>query len=314
MIRGLGFGLVETLVALALGAVVAIAALSVYARSAADARTNGVLQQLHENARYAADLLEREIRGAAYVGPAPDAATVFGITPAGQPPPPGLAVPNCVASLALDLARPVVAADGAYALDARTPLGCPALPTGRVVAGADTLTLRRALGEPSAPERGRLQLVATRTQGVLIADGTPPSAFARAPIHDLEVATYYVAADSLGAPGVPALRRKRLIGGPAGPRFDDEELVPGVEDLQVEFGVDGPDADEVPERYVDPDDADAADVPRIVRVRLRVRADLRDPQWRGLAADASEPRVIRTDAVPRVVVTRTVHVRSLRRR
>ena len=53
-------------------------------------------------------------------------------------------------------------------------------------------------------------------------------------VHDLEASVFYVSGDATGANGRPALRRKRLVGG-SEPAFQDEELVPGIEDLQVEF-------------------------------------------------------------------------------
>ena len=50
-------------------------------------------------------------------------------------------------------------------------------------------------------------------------------------------ARYYIANNSVERPGWPALRVKALteVGGAA--QFRDEEILPGVEDLQVEFGV-----------------------------------------------------------------------------
>ncbi|TLZ40904.1 MAG: hypothetical protein E6K32_09880 [Gammaproteobacteria bacterium] len=63
-----------------------------------------------------------------------------------------------------------------------------------------------------------------------------------AQINNLIVNLYYVDQSS-SQPGVPSLRRKALTAGP-GPAFQpifpvpDEELVSGVEDLQVQYGVD----------------------------------------------------------------------------
>ena len=78
--RVAGVGLVEWLVAVALGGFVAVAALSVYANAAAGTRTSVAVQQLHENARYAAELLERELRVAGYAGLAPELRIVEGST------------------------------------------------------------------------------------------------------------------------------------------------------------------------------------------------------------------------------------------
>ena len=58
--------------------------------------------------------------------------------------------------------------------------------------------------------------------------------------HALVVNGYYVANNSTGLTGVPSLRRKRLVAGtaPAIADVQDEEIIPGVEDLQVQFGAD----------------------------------------------------------------------------
>lgn len=313
--RARGVGLVEWLVALALGAFVAVAALSVYAHAAAGTRTTLAVQQLHENARFAADLLERELRVAGYAGLAPDLALVDGATAAEAPLPAALRVAGCAPAAALDLARPVAAADGRYAVDAATPLACPPSPHGRAAAGTDTLTVRRARLEPGPAERGRLQLATTRAQGALFADGAVPAGFDAGEVHDLEAAVYYVAADSSSGRGVPSLRRKRLVGGATGPRFEDEELAVGIEDLQVELGVDGDDPDEAPERYVVPGAEGPGDVPRTVRFWLRVRADARDPSWRDSQARAYADRSVpgAGDDYRRLVVERTVFLRNLRR-
>jgi type IV pilus assembly protein PilW len=311
-----GVGLVECLVAIALGTFVAIAALNVYARTAADGRTSAALQQVHENARHAADLLERELRAAGYAGLAPDFAQVEGATPLGLPAPPTLAVGGCASSLALDLAHPVAAADAVYAADGATPLTCAPSPAGRAAAGSDTLTIRRAKLEPGTAEAGRLQLASSRSRGVLLTDGRVPAPLARGEIHDVVVGVYYVSADSTAARGVPSLRRKRLVGGSAGARFEDEELATGIEDLQVELGVDGEDVDEVPERYVAPGDVDPTDTVRTVRFWLLARADVPDSTWRDAEPRAYANRELPPagDAYRRVLVERTVYLRNQRRR
>lgn len=311
--RARGLGLVELMVALALGTFVAVAALAVYARSAADARTNFALQRVHESARHAADALERELRGAGYYGLAPDALAIAGRARAGEPGAAPLQVTGCTPSQALDLEHAVVAADGEYGLEPGLELECA--PYGRARDGADTLTVRRVRYEPGPPEPGRLQLASARTGGMLFADGRIPLVVPGVRVHDLEVGTYYVAEDSTGAPGVPSLRRKRLVGGAAGPSFQDEELAPGVEDLQVEFGLDGPDPDEVPERYATPAERLEEETPRTVRFWLLVRADDRDPTWRTTTRFAYSNRVSvpANDAFRRVLVSRTVFLRSLRR-
>lgn len=66
--------------------------------------------------------------------------------------------------------------------------------------------------------------------------------------------SYYVSPTSTLINGVPTLRRHRLIGGGvAGPRIVDEEVAPGIENLQIQLGVDI-DEDNTVDRYVNPGD------------------------------------------------------------
>lgn len=96
---------------------------------------------------------------------------------------------------------------------------------------------------------------------------------AGARVHDLEVSIFYVSADSSAQRGWPSLRRKRLVGGTR-PAFQDEELVTGVEDMQVEFALDDPtDADSSADRWVTPAAFPTQDTPRAVRLWIRARSD-----------------------------------------
>ena len=72
--------------------------------------------------------------------------------------------------------------------------------------------------------------------------------------HNLIVTSYSVAQTSALIAGVPTLRRHRLIGGgAAGPRIVDEEVAPGVENIQLQLGIDV-DEDNTVDRYVNPGD------------------------------------------------------------
>ena len=59
-------------------------------------------------------------------------------------------------------------------------------------------------------------------------------------MRDLEVRKYYIANDSVDRHHWPALRVKALTESRGAAQFRDEEVLPGVEDLQVEFGVRDP--------------------------------------------------------------------------
>ena len=110
-------------------------------------------------------------------------------------------------------------------------------------AGADTLTVRHASLEPSAPARRTAAAVfashsRARAPPVLFGDGRAPGPRrCDHEVRDLEVRTYYIANSSVDRPGWPALRVKALTESRGAAQFRDEEILPGVEDLQVEMGV-----------------------------------------------------------------------------
>lgn len=158
---------------------------------------------------------------------------------------------------------------------------------------ADTLVVRRASAEAAPPEAGRLQLETNLRSAVLAADGAGRLG-ADARWHDLEVGVYYVSADSTGRDGWPSLRRKRLVGG-ARPAFQDEELVSGISDLQIELGIDdSSDMDSAVDRWVRPGDLGSGQV-RALRVELEAMSDV---------VAASLPEEIRRRRASRIVQLR----------
>lgn len=256
MSRARGLTLVEVLIALLLLALVCSASLAFVARGRAAHRGSESQARLEETLDAAFAILVDEIRMAGYLGLAPPGSPVDGATTLGTPEPTDLQVSGgCGPSLAHDLARPLVIVAGVYAAAAEVALLCRPSPEGRVQDDADTLVVRRANTDSTSAQAGRLQLESTLRSARLVADGgTRLGADARR--HDLEVSVFYVSADSTGRRNWPSLRRKRLVGG-LRPTFQDEELVSGIEDLQVEA-------------LADPDGGR----PRRLRLRLSARSDL----------------------------------------
>jgi len=295
MMRAAGLTLVEALVAMLLVLVVTAAALAFVARGRDAHRSGESMARLQESLDDAFALLADEIRMAGYLGLAPATTMVAGTTPVGDAEPAGLvAAGSCVASLALDLALPVAVTDGAYRAAPDIPLGCRPSPRLRHVAGSDVLILRHAATDAAAPARGRMQIESTLRSARLAADGIgqlgPDARW-----HDLEVGAYYVSADSTARDGWPSLRRKRLVGG-ARPAFQDEELVAGIADLQVELGLDDPaDADDAIDRWAAPDVAPASSVLRALRLTLEARSDV---------PEAGQPDRMRRKRVTRVIALR----------
>jgi hypothetical protein len=274
MNRSAGLTLVEVMVAMLLVLVVSSGALAFMARGRDAHRAGESLARLEETLDAAFVLLVDEALISGYLGLAPPGTAVAGATPVGTMEPPGLEVAGtCGPSLAHDIARPITAVDGAWLAAPGIPIGCRASPGGRLQAGADTLIIRRASGEAVAPVTGRLQLETNLRAAALRADGAsglgPATRW-----HDLEVGVYYVSADSTGRTGFPSLRRKRLVGGTR-PAFQDEELVSGISDLQLEIGLDDvADPDLAVDRWTAPATAPEDAVARALRIELEARSDV----------------------------------------
>ena len=257
-----GLTLVELMVALAIGSFLIIGAVQIYNQSRQAFIVNESIARVQETAQFAMDTIESDLRMTSNWGRNSRGLAVEGRAIVGDPNPNGLALPvdrdgsNCSADWALNLALPVDGSDNAYALL------CAA--EGGSQANSDVVTVRRASVAPTAPEAGRLQVQTTRIQGELFDDGAVPADFlpiTNHPItgapssatHNLMVNSYYVAPTSTLIPGVPTLRRKTLTIQNGAPFIEDQEVAPGVENLQLQLGIDV-DQDNTVDRYVNPGD------------------------------------------------------------
>jgi type IV pilus assembly protein PilW len=328
-----GLSLIELMVALVIGSILIIGAVSVYTQSRKTFAVNEAVARLQENARYALSMIEPDLRLANHWGLTADPLLITGTVGNGPMPLAGAAA-ACGANFPIDLQRAV---DGANDIDEGSwPLACGA--NNGVRDESDVIVVRRAGTEPVAADGQRLQVFTTRhgaASRVFSSDTEPmpitnnPPFGPNAEIHDLIVRAYYVADDSQGRPGLPALRRKDLTAGPA---FDDEEIMPGIEDMQVQLGVD-PGADlngdgvpddqdgngfpdfytGVPTRYVNAGDPILATALVVTaRVWLLVRAE-------SLEVGFSDARTYNyadvvnyqpNDGFRRLLVSRTIQVRN----
>ena len=252
-----------------------------------------------------------------------------------QPVPPGLAVRNdCGRNWTIHLDAPVAGTNNGFGWT-----GCA--PSGQAQPDADTLTIRRTGEAPTPPgalRRGTLYVRTARFGHGIIFDGAapPPEPPQESPAQppprtrffQLLSRGYYVSRRSaLDTPGnpVPSLRVKTLAGSSLGPRIVDQEVVPGVEDLQVHFGVDtdpvGAAGRGSVNRYVNPGDAlldpnDPAFLPQArvlaVRVWLRVRSERPEQGFSDTTEYlyADQDMAAPDDAFRRIVVTRTIQLRN----
>lgn len=312
-----GVTLIELMVSLIIGLLLIAGAITVYMQSRNTYRVNETAARLQEVARYAMDLIEPDVRLAGYwgltnradfienrAGPADDEQTVAtGITN------------NCGKNWVTDVA---------WSLDGRDATATSGLGYNLACAGtsptnwSDVLIVRRVSSDERALAAGRIQLQTNRMRGVIFNDGTLPSGFSAAPAsetHDLEVHAYYISNPGAGANGQQrfVLRRQTLTSAATGPIINDTELLPGVQDLQVQFGVDR-DGDGNVDQYVNPGSVPAGSRIASARIWLLIVADDAEVGFTNATdysyANAS-PGVF-DDSRRRILVSKTIQIRNSR--
>ncbi len=251
--REWGSSLAELLVALGVSSMLLLGvfASSQQLRHAARAADN--LHQLEEQARFVLDLLRADIRRAGFWGLHSDAQAVRRGA--------GTAV-RCgradATAWAFRFAHPVAAADDAWNL--------PCQPfRNRRQPGSDVLEIRRAALATSSAQARKVQILSSRREAVVFSASSPPDLDGLTELRDLRIHAWYVAAASSRDTQTPSLRRKTLVGGRL---LRDEEILAGVEDLQIRLAVDS-DRDGVAERVVDPTTPPSADE-QVLAVRFWV--------------------------------------------
>ncbi len=312
-----GVTLVELMVALSIGSFLMIGAVQVYNQSREAFVVNESIARVQETAQFAMDTVEADLRMASNWGQQSRGSAIVGRSVTGDANPLALPAPGtCGAAWALDLALPVEGGNNNYTL--------PCLPVGGAQANSDIVTTRRTTVAASPLQAGRLQVQTTRIQGQLFADGNVPPSFnpAESATHNLLINTYYVAASSTLIPGVPTLRRKSLASVGGAPTVVDQEVAPGVENMQLQFGLDV-DQDNTVDRYVNPGDPildplAAGFIPgaRVLtaRIWLIVRSISPEPGIQDLRNYAPGDVVlgVYNDAFRRMQVSKTILLRNAR--
>ncbi|MEO8316577.1 MAG: hypothetical protein ABI645_17495 [Pseudomonadota bacterium] len=221
-----GATLIELLVGLVLAGIATTGTLGALSHVQRVWRDADRLARMHERAQYVFATLEPELQMAGYFGPGAHAELSTTM--------PASVLSACGNDTVLPL-QPAV-----RVLEDRWLLPCAAQGTG-AMPGSDTLILRRASTRITTAD-GALQL-----QGSVDETG----------LRNLSVRIFYVARAADGDPRTAALRVKSLTAISGEPAFIDTEVMPGVDDLQVELLPD-------------------AISPHSVIVRLRIRADSAD--------------------------------------
>ncbi len=315
--RARGVSLIELLVAVTIGGLLIFGATQVYVDSRATYEVNETAARLQETARYALSVIEPDVRMSNYWGLVKGAGIVIGQAAQGAAST-GVAQ-GCGNNFAHDLQRNLEASNNAYGF------GCAAFGTGAVVT-SDTLTVRRASAAISTGTTGRLRVCSTRIFANLVTDAGACTAAPAGQVNDLVVDAYYVDRDSTHRVGLPALRRHALI---AGNTFNSEEIIPGVEDMQVQLGVDPSGTGGSAQRYVNPSAIPSGAQVVSVRIWLLIRAENPEVGFRDTrtyeyadrsvdtgttadlnAASAAGRAYVPNDNFRRLLVSRTIQIRN----
>lgn len=253
-----GMTLVEMMIAMLIGSILVAGAITVFIQSRANYRTADSIARLQDNLRFALDTLEPDVRLARFWGLTNQPVLVQ--VPAGLQV--SCAGAGAVAATDLALGNQL---PGVEARDDVYDLPCPGT---QPRAGSDVLILRHASARTTIPSAGQVQ-VESNPSGATVFDGdVAPGLDAPSEVRDVVFNAYYVGQSGFD-PELPALRRLTLVDGGAAGQLQDQEVIPGVENLQVQLGLDSND-DLIVDRYVDGDNplADPAAGTRVLAVRL----------------------------------------------
>ena len=261
-----GFSLVELLVAMVVGLIIITGVFSLHTATRKTQVSSEVQMDMVADARFAIEIISYDLRHTGMWGgtnkdglieckssDAPCTSTASGDTP------PVAATGDCAVGWYYNLARPIFATDGSVG----NPYSGTCIPLSeKYLAGTDVLEVRYADSNYEDPITGFDKTLASG-QAYVRSNFVSGRAFtgATAPVlsshessptthnYALHAYAYYVSSyTDEASDGIPSLRRVSLVNGPA---MQNQMLVSGVADLQVQFGEDVND-DGVIDRYVNP--------------------------------------------------------------
>ena len=312
--RSSGFSVVELLVAMVIGLVIIAGVAAVFVSNRVTAEVSNAASDLLDDAAFSIELISKDLRmsGAwgrqthpslidARQGTGGQLANVSG---------------DCAAGFYIDLERKI------FATNDVNPFGATCLANSADYRdGTDILVVRYAnpVNVPDASiSANTVYLRSSPVRGELfLGGGTIPDVF-QGGNYSLRTHIYYVAnsTDSVGD-GVPSLRRISLENGPT---LTNEVIAPGVEDLQVQLGIDrcDPDCDDTVEYYLDADNSaldwtDPEQIDRILSVQLWLL--VRSEMTQALSTSTTYVMGSRTVTTPedgrkRVVVSNVTQLRN----
>lgn len=270
-----GFSLVELMVAMVIGLIIMGGAFSMYGTSRDTQQASEVQMDMVADARFAIDMIAYDLRHAgAWGGTNKDSLIQCRSTDTSCPVVPTAVADDCVAGWTYNLSLPVFATDGA---DGNPYSGSCIRGGENYLANTDILEVRYADSNEPNLIAGQVYVRSNFTNGrVFVGDAEPAlDGYNASPLtknNQYHAYAYYVSDfTDVDGDGIPSLRRVALVNGPA---LENQTLVSGVTDLQVQFGIDL-DGDLAIDRYVDANTIAAADWENVyaAKIWLMMRSD-----------------------------------------
>jgi len=275
-----GFSLVELLVAMVVGLIIVSGAFSLHSGTRKTQAVNEAQMDMVADARFAIEMIAYDLRHAGMWGgtnkdsliDCKSTDSACGATSAGDTPPSSVAG-DCAVGWYYDLSRPVFATDDTLG----NPYSATCIPgTERYLAGTDVLEIRYADSNVPAGLLASQAYVRSNFIDGRIFIGAPAPVLASnesSPMtlnHELHAYAYYVSdfSDAVGD-GIPSLRRVALVNGPS---LQNQTLISGVSNLQVQFGEDV-NGDQAVDRYVNPDAVTDWSAVYAAKIWLLMRSD-----------------------------------------
>lgn len=272
--KQIGFTLIELMISITIGSLLILGAAYAFQSAKQTYSVNENLARLQEQTQYVLGVLEEDVQIANFWGLHNSRTSVFRHSKAVANPIVTAIAGDCKDNWALDLSRGINGTndvDPSNSVLSTNSWGETCITADRYLANTDTLVIRHADTIPvAAPVVGSAYVTSEETpQSVVFLNTDIPSiAGANASYYELRSHGYYVRPYSytqsddvtpLNKPVdyIPMLRRISLSNGATNPVVEDEEIAIGVQDFQIEFGVDTSPIDSNERgsvnRYVTPD-------------------------------------------------------------
>ena len=321
-----GFTLIELMLAMVIGLFLMAGVFTVYVNGSVAQDNTEKQSRLVDDARFAIEAITSDLRYSGFWGKTNTFEYLRGELNANSnilpktvgavlPPITTATGPDCGVNWYNDLQRAFNASNGTN-LFAGTCIGA------EYVANTDVLVTKYASATPILAENLEDAVVYVYANyssfGEIFIGKTAPTFLDDAPdirqrgtIHRLRTRVYYIDKDTEGADGYPSMHRLDLD---AGPKLANTMLLPGVENLQVQYGIDN-NGDGSVNLYVDPDPLDLILQSQVVSVQVWVTVRSRDvelPVGIKQTIKSAGVETVHDDGFRRIVMSSVVLLRNKR--